>query len=76
MQICKTRIRSWLYQLSLGFDDEAVTPRQLPKSIGCNKNFNGPEALRTKEKVKFWINQLSTEVVERIQRDLEMVSTQ
>ncbi|CAL8122536.1 unnamed protein product [Orchesella dallaii] len=62
----------WLYRLSQGYDDETVTPRQLPKSIGCNKNFFGPEALKTKEKVKFWITQLAAEVVERIQRDLEM----
>ncbi|ODM97264.1 DNA polymerase eta [Orchesella cincta] len=62
----------WLYRLSQGYDDEAVTPRQLPKSIGCNKNFFGPEALRTKEKAKFWITQLAAEVVERLQRDLEM----
>lgn len=64
---------AWLHQLSLGYDDETVTPRQLPKSIGCNKMFNGPEALKTKDKVKFWISQLATEVVERVQRDLEMV---
>ncbi len=64
---------AWLHQLSLGYDDETVTPRQLPKSIGCCKMFNGPEALKTKDKVKFWINQLATEVVERVQRDLEMV---
>jgi len=63
----------WLFRLSQGFDDELVTPRQLPKSIGCNKNFPGREALRTKEKVKFWLTQLADEVVERVQRDLEMV---
>ena len=46
-------LRTWLYHLARGFDDEPVTARQLPKSIGCNKMFNGPEALVDKNKVDF-----------------------
>ncbi len=28
--------------------------RDLPKSIGCSKNFRGPEMLDTREKVETW----------------------
>ncbi|CAG7833993.1 unnamed protein product [Allacma fusca] len=62
----------WLYNLARGFDDEPVILRQLPKSIGCSKNFLGPETLTTKDKTQNWIKRLSEEVVERIERDYEM----
>lgn len=41
----------WLFNLGKGVDTEQVTSRQLPKSIGCGKNFQGREALNTQEKV-------------------------
>ena len=48
--------RYWLFKLARGYDDEPVTLRPLPKSIGCSKNFRGPEALTTKEKVELAVS--------------------
>ena len=33
-----------------GYDGESVTERELAKSIGCGKNFRGPDILDTKAK--------------------------
>lgn len=50
---CMPTSRSqWLYDLCRGIDFEAVKPRQLPKSIGCSKNFPGKTSLATKEQVQ------------------------
>ena len=38
--------------MSSGFDGEEVSDRNLAKSIGCSKNFRGPDCLDTKEKVR------------------------
>nr|XP_053627797.1 uncharacterized protein LOC128685338 [Cherax quadricarinatus] len=50
----------WLHNLGQGIDTEPVTSRQLPKSIGCGKNFQGREVLNTREKVRMqqvlWFN--------------------
>nr|XP_048699514.1 DNA polymerase eta isoform X2 [Caretta caretta] len=40
---------SWLYDLCRGIEQEPVKPRQLPKSIGCSKNFPGKAALTTQK---------------------------
>lgn len=32
---------TWVYNLSRGIDHEEVRERDLPKSIGCGKNFRG-----------------------------------
>ena len=45
--------RSWLYEVCRGFDHEPVSARQLPKSIGCSKNFTGKNCLDTREKVSY-----------------------
>ena len=58
----------WLYDIGRGFDHEKVIARQLPKSIGCGKNFTNRD-LNTKEKVMFWLTQLSEELAERIEED-------
>lgn len=44
-------LRSWLYDLCRGIEFEPVKPRQLPKSIGCSKNFPGKTCLATKQHV-------------------------
>ncbi|GFT44880.1 DNA polymerase eta [Nephila pilipes] len=62
---------TWLYNVSRGIENETVTPRQLPKSIGCGKNFPGKSSLNTKEKVKHWLKQLASELEERLLKDLE-----
>lgn len=44
-------IRSWLYAMCRGIEHDPVKPRQLPKTIGCSKNFPGKTALATREQV-------------------------
>ncbi|CAL8255989.1 unnamed protein product [Lota lota] len=62
----------WLYDLSRGVDFEPVKPRQLPKSIGCSKNFPGKSSLATIEQVKHWLYQLALELEERLTKDRDM----
>ncbi|KAK4303638.1 hypothetical protein Pmani_024362 [Petrolisthes manimaculis] len=59
----------WLHNLGKGIDHEQVTSRQLPKSIGCSKNFMGREALNTREKVEKWTCSLVEELCERLEVD-------
>lgn len=61
----------WLYNISRGLEYEPVKERDLPKSIGCSKNFLGPKMLDTREKVEFWFGSLAEEVCERLERDRE-----
>ncbi|XP_039594340.1 DNA polymerase eta [Polypterus senegalus] len=62
----------WLYELCRGIDFEPVKPRQLPKSIGCSKNFPGKTALASQEQVQHWLLQLALELEERLMKDREM----
>lgn len=62
----------WLYDLCRGIEFEPVKPRQLPKSIGCSKNFPGKTSLATKEQVQYWLHQLSLELEERLTKDREV----
>uniref|UniRef100_A0A674A133 DNA polymerase eta n=1 Tax=Salmo trutta TaxID=8032 RepID=A0A674A133_SALTR len=62
----------WLYDLCRGIDLEAVKPRQLPKSIGCSKNFPGKTSLTTREQVQHWLYQLALELEERLTKDREL----
>nr|XP_061794436.1 DNA polymerase eta-like [Nerophis lumbriciformis] len=62
----------WLYDLCRGIDFETVKPRQLPKSIGCSKNFPGKTSLATKEQVQYWLHQLALELEERLSKDREV----
>uniref|UniRef100_A0A3B1ILR3 DNA polymerase eta n=1 Tax=Astyanax mexicanus TaxID=7994 RepID=A0A3B1ILR3_ASTMX len=64
--------RQWLYDLCRGIEFEPVKPRQLPKSIGCSKNFAGKTALATKKQVQHWLHQLALELEERLNKDREM----
>ncbi|XP_075997846.1 DNA polymerase eta [Genypterus blacodes] len=62
----------WLYDLCRGIDFEAVKPRQLPKSIGCSKNFPGKTSLATKQQVQYWLHQLALELEERLTKDRDV----
>ena len=62
---------NWLFNVAKGLDYEPVKERDLPKSIGCSKNFLGPKMLDTREKVEFWFGQLAEEVCERLEKDRE-----
>ncbi|XP_038593220.1 DNA polymerase eta [Micropterus salmoides] len=62
----------WLFDLCRGIEFEPVKPRQLPKSIGCSKNFPGKTSLATKEQVQYWLHQLALELEERLTKDREV----
>ncbi|XP_008277752.1 DNA polymerase eta [Stegastes partitus] len=62
----------WLYDLCRGIEFEAVKPRQLPKSIGCSKNFPGRTSLANKEQVQYWLHQLALELEERLTKDRDV----
>ncbi|XP_069810528.1 DNA polymerase eta [Dendropsophus ebraccatus] len=62
---------SWLYLLCRGIEEEPVKPRQLPKSIGCSKNFPGKTSLCTQDQVQHWLLQLCLELEERLKKDRE-----
>lgn len=63
--------RSWLYQICRGIDLECVTPRFYSKSIGCCKRFPGRNAITGFNTLKHWISELVTEIVERLEKDVE-----
>ncbi|VEL23254.1 unnamed protein product [Protopolystoma xenopodis] len=63
---------TWLYALCRGTDTEPVTPRSLPKSIGCSKNFLGQNALTSQTLILHWLRTLSDELVERLREDMYM----
>ncbi|KAL5009243.1 hypothetical protein ScPMuIL_014824 [Solemya velum] len=60
---------AWLYDMCRGVDTEEVRPRQIAKSIGCSKTFNGKLCLDTKDKVLHWLSQLTDELIERLLED-------
>ncbi|XP_012496325.1 PREDICTED: DNA polymerase eta isoform X2 [Propithecus coquereli] len=60
---------SWLYAMCRGIEHDPVKPRQLPKTIGCSKNFPGKTALSTQEQVQWWLLQLAQELEERLKKD-------
>ncbi|EFB21293.1 hypothetical protein PANDA_002412, partial [Ailuropoda melanoleuca] len=60
---------SWLYGMCRGIEHDPVRPRQLPKTIGCSKNFPGKTALATQEQVQWWLLQLAHELEERLTKD-------
>ncbi|VDP14006.1 unnamed protein product [Soboliphyme baturini] len=64
---------NWLKDISQGVDVEAVTPRQIVKSIASAKNFTGKAALSAKSEVKFWIEQLAECLLERLLEDRSSV---
>ncbi|XP_077876085.1 DNA polymerase eta isoform X2 [Ictidomys tridecemlineatus] len=63
------RKMSWLYAMCRGIEHDPVKPRQLPKTIGCSKNFPGKTALATREQVQWWLLQLAQELEERLTKD-------
>ncbi|XP_059967033.1 DNA polymerase eta isoform X2 [Mesoplodon densirostris] len=60
---------SWLYAMCRGIEHDPVKPRQIPKTIGCSKNFPGKTALAAREQVQWWLLQLAQELEERLIKD-------
>ncbi|XP_007484039.1 DNA polymerase eta isoform X3 [Monodelphis domestica] len=63
---------SWLYAMCRGIEHDPVKPRQLPKTIGCSKNFPGITALTTQEQNDRVALQLAVSI--RIQGDKRLSS--
>ncbi|KAF5397660.1 DNA polymerase eta subunit [Paragonimus heterotremus] len=66
----------WLHDLCRGYDSEAVTPRSLPQSVGCSKNFVGRSVLTTTSQIEHWLRCLADELVERLLEDRQLHSRQ
>lgn len=61
----------WLYNIARGIDNEPVTTRLVSKSIGVCKKFPGKQAIANAETLKGWLKDLTAEVCERLDQDLE-----
>ncbi|KAF8570658.1 hypothetical protein P879_05374 [Paragonimus westermani] len=64
----------WLHDLCRGYDSEAVTPRCLPQSVGCSKNFVGRSLLSTTSQIEHWLRCLADELIERLLEDRQLYS--
>ncbi|XP_052865482.1 DNA polymerase eta [Anopheles cruzii] len=65
------RLGSWMYLMARGIDLETVTAKFHSKSIGCCKRFPGKNAITGLATLQHWLNELATEVVERLEKDLD-----
>ena len=59
----------WLQAMSRGVDTDPVRERDLPKSIGCSKNFLGPNMLGTRAGIEEWMKKLAEEMCDRLAKD-------
>ncbi|KAF7232383.1 hypothetical protein EG68_11266 [Paragonimus skrjabini miyazakii] len=66
----------WLHDLCRGYDSETVTPRCLPQSVGCSKNFVGRSVLSTTSQIEHWLRCLADELIERLLEDRQLHSRQ
>ena len=64
----------WVHEMARGLDEDPVKERELPKSVGCSKNFRGPQMLDTRAGVEHWLSQLAEEVCERLEKDRKVNS--
>ncbi|XP_041766203.1 DNApol-eta [Anopheles merus] len=65
------RMGSWMYLMARGIDLEAVTAKFHSKSIGCCKRFPGKNAITGLATLHHWLNELASEVTERLEKDLD-----
>ncbi|XP_053669837.1 DNA polymerase eta [Anopheles nili] len=65
------RMGSWMYLMARGIDLEAVTAKFHSKSIGCCKRFPGKNAITGLATLTHWLNELASEVMERLEKDLD-----
>ncbi|XP_053657779.1 DNA polymerase eta [Anopheles marshallii] len=65
------RMGSWMYLMARGIDLEAVTAKFHSKSIGCCKRFPGKNAITGLGTLNHWLNELASEVTERLEKDLD-----
>ena len=67
----EAKTAGWLHQLARGRDGETVKERELPKSVGCGKNFPGKQKLDTRRKVEERLGDLVAGLLERLEEDRE-----
>ncbi|RZF34267.1 hypothetical protein LSTR_LSTR010241 [Laodelphax striatellus] len=72
IRIVRTTALTWLYNIARGIDSEPVTSKLMSKSIGCCKRFPGRNALRTRPDVMHWLNELSSEIADRLDEDYNL----
>ena len=70
----EAKTAAWLQLLAQGRDGEVVKERELPKSIGCGKNFRGKEKLESVSRVEEKLTNLVEELLERLDEDREEYS--
>ncbi|GAA0156678.1 DNA metabolism protein [Lithospermum erythrorhizon] len=66
-----TNTGTWLWNTARGINGEEVQGRVLTKSHGSGKTFPGSRALRKMDAVEKWLKELSAELSDRLQADLE-----
>ena len=66
-----TKMAKFLYDISRGNCNDAVTPQTKPKSIACGKTFRGPLAISISDiaKQEKWLGELCKELKERLSAD-------
>ncbi|XP_047954916.1 DNA polymerase eta [Salvia hispanica] len=69
--LCGINTGTWLWNIARGVCGDQVEGRLLPKSHGSGKTFPGRQALRKFSTVQKWLNDLCSELSERLLRDLE-----
>lgn len=65
--------RQWLFEVSHGIDLTPVKYKMISNSISCCKKFPGTSALKTMKDVYHWINELASELKDRLDSDVKMV---
>lgn len=63
---------SWLFNICRGIDLEPVKARSSSQSIGCCKKFPGRNKLADIEALQHWLLELSSEIQERLEKDINM----
>ncbi|KAG6392191.1 hypothetical protein SASPL_146402 [Salvia splendens] len=69
--LCGINTGTWIWTIAHGICGDQVEGRLLPKSHGSGKTFPGGQALRKFSTVQKWLNDLCSELSERLLRDME-----
>jgi hypothetical protein len=59
----------WLHSIARGVEEEPVRVRALPKSHSCSKTFTGRNMITTIQQAQKWLDELASELFERIDAD-------
>lgn len=59
----------WLHNIARGVEEEPVRVRALPKSHSCSKTFTGRNMIITIQQAQKWLDELASELFERMEAD-------